>query len=268
MKFKDIENEMLLLVEEKKKILESFKNLDRETFFEAIKSSKRLVEIEQRIAELIAEIELVVKNIYKVYIIESPGAKDIIERRVEGIGMTQYLGLANIDTEYYLCKTVAEVNTALGKIAQDVKLIIKNKKQEEVFSPIIHFSAHGNNDLIGFTDNSTMKWEELGDALYKLNEDAGIDISKFMSDFIITLSVCNGASLNKVIKEGRGTPFYIMIGADDTIPWTDSILGFQVFFHHLIHKSRTIGYAIKKMKEATDNNNFVYYTDKLIKLIE
>ncbi len=268
MDFKEIEEEILKLEEEKKNILNGLNRLDKETFFETIKNSKRLVEIEQKVAELISEVEKAVKNTYKVYIIESPGAVDIIQKRSEGIGMTQYLGLANIETKYYLCKTIEDVKTAFSQIASDLKKIKENKKQEEVFNPIIHFSGHGNEDLIGFTDKSVMKWEELGETLYKLNKDAGRDIDRIISEFIITLSVCHGASLNKVIKEGRGTPFYIMLGADNSIPWTDAILGFQVFFHHLIHKSKTIGYAIKKMKLATDNDNFVYYTDKLIQLNE
>lgn len=268
MNIERLTEELTRLSEERKNIINRMNNLDINMLNESVKYSRRLVEINQRENEILLEIENVVVNTYKVYIIESPSAQDLVKKRNEGLGMSQYLGLAEIDTEYYLCNSTADVHSAFDRIASDVKQIKQNKKAEEVFSPIIHFSAHGNKEVIEFTNETYFKWEELGEGLYKLNKAVGIDLEELISDFIITLSVCHGASFNKVIKEGSGTPFYLMLGAEDTIPWTDGILGFQVFFHHLIHRTKTVGYAISKMKLATDYEEFRYYSDKRIKVIE
>lgn len=222
--------------------------------------------LNKEINRLGEEIEKLIKTKYKVYFIESPSKKDIEDERNEGKSLTSYFDLTLIPHKYFLVADKNQLYETFNEIAEDVLEINKSKNINEVFIPIIHFSAHGNESFFGMT-NDHMTWEELGEELYKLNVKSGIDLTRFISDYIICMSVCNGASLRKVIVEGNGTPFFAMIGSDESISWGDSITAFQVFYYKYICKCRKLSDSIEAMRSSSEFEGFYCFTDKRVRLI-
>lgn len=265
----DIKDKVLRLEEIEKLRLEIFKYMAINVTDKNVSEKfRKLNDLNVEYSKLMESIENQVQNVYKIYVVESPSDKDLIEKRTEGKGLIHYFGLANISSEYYLVGNGVELSTAFKEIAKDVKEIKSSLSVTDIFNPVIHFSGHGNDELFGLTDNSYLSWTDLGKELYDLNIAAGIDLTERISDFIICLSVCHGAKLKDVIKNGNGTPFFAMIGPTVSIDWTEAITAFQTFYHSFIIKEKIFSESLKIMKTSSGYDKLECLTDSRIKLTE
>ena len=78
------------------------------------------------------------KDITKIFIIESPSEKDLLEGRQEGIALSETLKLARIQNDCFTVKNKSGLIDILGKIVAEIKI---DQKKWGAIS--IHFSLHG-----------------------------------------------------------------------------------------------------------------------------
>lgn len=235
----------------------------------SFETNQLILHSEQQLEDLCKMLTEQLKIRYKVYIIESPSKDDRILGVSERDHTVQSLKLNGKEYSFFDVDGINSLEESLLEISQDIFSMTKSCEDREVFYPILHISAHGNKEMIGFTDGSRLTWEEFGKKLYNLNIQSGRDIDSLVSELIICMSVCHGESLKDMIKEeGNGTPFYVLIGPEQEIHWSDALIGFSIFYHNLINKEKTIFAAIEAMKAGSTFDYFSVFTDPRLKLIK
>lgn len=184
-------------------------------------------------------------SLTKVFIIESPSFKDILDNRKEGLALSKILYLAKIDNEVFAVSDIETLEIALDRIARNVLEIRKNLGMVQ-----LHFSLHGSNEGIALSDKTFIDWYAFYIFIKKFNET--IEYIKapngilFAPTYLI-FSVCNGFSAKK-IKEFDETSLYTaLIGPVEEIEWSDALLAYSTFYHNIILKKIGLPKAIENM---------------------
>lgn len=194
--------------------------------------------------------ELDTETFYKVYIIESPGDMDLLEKRTEGKALSNILEISEIPYEYYLATT----KNVLVQVFEIIKEDILELQDEYLFVwPIIHISCHGNENGIGLTNNEFIPWSKLYDLLSIVN--ICFDEADPVSPILLSMSSCYGLYAIRTDWEKRNerSPFAFVLGHEDTILWDDALIAFSVFFHQFVNKNCTAEVALQCMNTSINS---------------
>ncbi|WP_392477001.1 hypothetical protein [Nostoc sp. C110] len=179
-----------------------------------------------------------------VYIIESLRPEDIRNRNNLALGqvLSQSLNFLDINYEYISVNSKSEFIKA---ITLNLYETILNK---EAF-PILHFSMHGNEHCIQFSNEEFITWAELREKLFVL-------IKTMQSDLIICMCSCYGFSgCQMAMHLHEGENFGILIGNDNELGFNEGLIAYQTFYYHLL-KGNTIEGSVEAMKIASADKNF------------
>ena len=185
-----------------------------------------------------------------VHIIESPSDKDFLQGRTEGRLLTNGLDIAQILFSY---------SVAVNREAFEYAL--KRRLSEGIVKynllPIIHFSAHGNNEGLALT-NGFIGWDELDVLLSSIN-------SMMNGCLIVSISACSGfAGCKMAMKSNGPSPFHGIIGPTEDISLSDTAISFLVFYN-LLSKGVDILSAVDAMNSVSGKSLFVVDTASNIK---
>jgi len=176
-----------------------------------------------------------------VCIIESPSDKNIFKGEYVGGTLTNAFQTAGILFNYRL--TVSK-QTFVDAIAN-----MNNIIRERVF-PLLHLSAHGNQDGIELTDKTFIKWDELKNYLEPINES-------LYQNLWFGISSCSGFSAcSMAMSSSTKLPFYVLVGPTKKIPIDDVTIAFVTFYFNLLKKKSSGEKAVNAMKIASGNKNF------------
>lgn len=184
------------------------------------------------------------KHHFFVYIIESLTPNNFYKGIVEGKALSETLALSGINTEYKLTldKKTFETSLKEGLTAA----IEKNKGR-----PILHISAHGNEEGIKLTDTTFLKWSELADLLTPINESIG--------GFLLCLSSCHGYSGTQMamdIKDDK-LPFIAIVANSEIVDFADTSIAYSTFYH-LFSKGHSVSESVNAMCKSSGNSNFFF----------
>jgi len=199
------------------------------------------------------------KKYYRVYIIESPSAEDILDKRKEGLALSEILSLANISNVYY---NVSDRNTfaqAFYRIGNDI-----STSNQDLGSVTIHFSMHGNKDGIELTSGEFMEWQELHQNIKSLNDSIGYGEVKWAPGkkygfANLSFSVCHGYNAIAMKAYGEESPYTTVLGPTRAVNWSDSLIAFATYYHLTIHKDANWREAVVLMNYAAGAANEVVF---------
>lgn len=179
-----------------------------------------------------------------VYVIESPNDFDLLNNRTEGNLIKNAVSLDEIPC---VVRTATSKETFSWALSDGLIEAIKDLPRR---LPILHISAHGNEEGLGLTNGEIVTWNELKDRLIVLNE-------YFQNELILCMSSCKGLSACRMAMriEDDQYPFLGMIGNDESPTWSETAIGFATFYHHL-RRGSNINNALNAMKVASGNNRF------------
>ncbi|GAB1544219.1 hypothetical protein NUACC21_68950 [Scytonema sp. NUACC21] len=179
-----------------------------------------------------------------VYIIESLRTEDIRNRKNLALGqvLAQSLNFMDIPREYISVNTKSDFINAITLNLYHV--ILKN----EAF-PILHFSMHGDEHCIEFSNREFITWQDLREKLTCL-------INIMSKHLIISMSSCFGFSgCQMAMHLDDGETFGILIGNDNELGFNQSFIAYQTFYYHLL-EGDTIEGSVEAMKIASADKNF------------
>ena len=189
------------------------------------------------------------KDFTKVYIIESPGPKDIIVDRREGYALGETLRLGRIKNKYFEAVNLQMLELALGIISKDIK------NEGHRYSGI-HFSMHGNESGIQLTDGKMLDWRDLFVVL-KVNL---IDVIGYKTNnavpplticpIFLMFSTCKGFAAKAMKTFDTVPPYMTLVGPTEEVDWADSLLAYSTYYHNLIYKNSSTLDAVARMNQS------------------
>jgi hypothetical protein len=185
-----------------------------------------------------------------VYIIESPSASDLFQKRSEGDLIAQGLRLNDIPSLSRIAISKPFFRNALREGVIDAIRLFPN------YLPAIHISAHGNTAGISLSDGSIVPWSELRDLLVPLN-------SAMKGTLLLCMSACKGLSACSMAMNTKETdpPFFAVIGNAATPSWAETAVAYAAFYH-VLSSGKTVNDALEAMKAASDNKDWHLMTAK------
>lgn len=193
------------------------------------------------------------KDITKIYIIESPSSTDILDNRKEGYALSEILKLADIQNQYYNVVERKNLFECLNRIQNDTKTISGG-----LGHVIIHVSMHGNGEGIGLTSGDFISWKEFAEILKDFNETLGyIDFGGGLkcSRIAINMSSCKGFNAKTINKYSMESLYTTLVGPTESVNWSDSLLAFATYYHNTIHRTNTIRVAVDVMNSSAGLEN-------------
>ncbi|MFP9117703.1 hypothetical protein ACLI08_07940 [Flavobacterium sp. RNTU_13] len=129
--------------------------------------------------------------------------------------------IADFKADLVLIKTKEEFHEQLSKINDECA--------NNGFYPIIHFEIHGSKDQNGLVLKSgeLVTWEDLSDELRLINTTIG-------NNLFVTLAVCYGAFLMRMIKLSEPSPFWGILGSFDEINLSDILIRYNEFYNDFL----------------------------------
>ena len=176
-----------------------------------------------------------------VFIVESPSFDDYMEKRNEGKALSDALGLMGVESLYFPVFTEEGFDFVLDKIVQ-----YYNNFTGESFIhlkiPVLHISAHGNQNCFALTNNKQINWNLFRDKLIPVNE--------LCKDLLfVSMSVCEGYNaVNAARTLNASLPYLLLAGPTQKIKWGDSLLGFLVFYSNFNLLLESDGFQKMKMR--------------------
>ena len=155
-----------------------------------------------------------------VYIVESPSVENFEAEICEGKALSASLDLMKIDNHYY----PVYGKNGFSRVLQEIRpLEIKN---DNLLMPVLHISAHGNENEFALMDNERITWKEFREMLVPIN-------TKCNNALILSMSVCKGASACKsAMSLKAGTPYLFIVGPTKNVEWGRSLLAFLTFYQN------------------------------------
>lgn len=206
-----------------------------------------------------------IKDITKIFIIESPSLNDVKVDRREGFALSEILRLSNIQNSYINVDSIATFSEALKNISDEIKKDIK-----KYGAITLHFSMHGNEEGIGLTNGDFIDWQKLYSIIKEFNDLIGYYITlpngKILAPLNLHFSVCKGFYAIAIKKLGVETPYQTLVAPTDTVNWADSIMAFSIYYHSTLHKTNGSKVALQKMNFINDFDN-VFQIDLMEDLI-
>lgn len=194
--------------------------------------------------------EKTMRDIAKIYIFESPSPEDFLNGVQEGEALSKALDLASIENSYNIVTNVSMFVKCLRQIEEDIEAV---RGQRITY---LHFSMHGNERGIGFTNNEFLTWEQLYYLLEGFSESIGYTnghIEGHKRALInLQFSVCGGFNAIKMkdYAPANITPYLSVVGPTEKVHWSDSLIAFQVYYHNTLHKTQGIEKAVHLMNDA------------------
>ncbi len=187
-----------------------------------------------------------------VFIIESPSAEDILDGRTEGRALNEVLRIAGTDNYYSLAISREMFCEALRNRLQDALQYFPEK------NPILHISAHGNPNGIGFSNGDYVEWNELRAALAPLN-------NAMQGGLLICMSSCFGSSgCRMAMNEQNDQPFGALVGNTSNASWADASVAYVAFYHRLF-RDGDLEASVEAMKVASGDDNFLCWYGHAVK---
>lgn len=179
-----------------------------------------------------------------VFVIESPSAADLYNRRSEGNIIRQAVELNGI---------TCVVKTAISLQAFDACLKIglaEAMASLPGFIPILHISAHGSDEGIQLSDRTIILWHELRDHFRPVNES-------FKNSLIVCMSSCKGYSGVRMTMHPKDQhlPFFALVGCSDEPTWAETAVAYATLYHQL-HRGEHISVAVEAMRVASGRATF------------
>jgi hypothetical protein len=179
-----------------------------------------------------------------VFVIESPSAADLYDRRSEGEIVRQAVELNG------LC---CVVKTAISLAAFDACLKVSLSRAMETLPshiPLLHISAHGNGDGIQLSDGKFMSWIELKERLRPVNRALG-------GSLVVCMSSCQGyAGIRMAMHVDEvDLPYLALVGCNSMPSWGETAVAYATLYHQL-WRGETIGDAVSAMRIASGNHDF------------
>jgi len=175
----------------------------------------------------------------KIYVIESLPEKerhtgkelfdDLLRWKA---GEIEYL-----DVVYINLKSKNDFLDSLADIAVEVET-------DDVW-PIIHLEMHGNNTGLGVASGEFIPWEDLREALTKINVALKINL-------LVVLAACEGAYLTLLLKAPFRAPVWGLVGPVTNVTVRDIVVGFQEFYSVLLNTLDGIE-AVRKLNDSIPN---------------
>jgi hypothetical protein len=192
----------------------------------------------------------------KVYVIEYQSDEDILENRNEGKTLSSGLELAGINNQYFQVINERILDICLDIISDD---ILELRKSNDVILPFLHFSAHGNETGLGLSNGDFLDWNDLRVKIDRVNSIIG----KFKLDGItvefsylhLCFSVCKGFYSKNIQGKLEENKYFFTVGPIDAVNWSDSLIAFMTFYHHIFHGKSKALIAVKNMNTAAGLND-------------
>lgn len=194
-----------------------------------------------------------IKEITKIFIIESPSADDIKEDRKEGLALSEILRLSNIPNTYINVDNIENFKETLKAISSEVKKEIK-----KYGAITLHFSMHGNQNGIGLTSGEFLDWNSLYLIIKDFNDVLGyitLPNGKMLAPVNLHFSVCQGFCAIAIKNIGVEAPYQSLIAPTVAVNWADSIMAFATYYHNTLHKTNGSKIAVEKMNSINDFDN-------------
>lgn len=182
-----------------------------------------------------------------VYIIESPSPDDFLKERCEGRLLTEALRLAEIETVF---RTAVDRDCFIDCLYQHLAPAVTRAQAY----PMVHISAHGNEDGIVLTDGSSVEWRQLRELLLPIN-------TFLQGGLVICLSSCSGFAACRMAMESGDVPFLALVAPRGTPSWGDTAVAYTAFYHRF-YNGATPTEAVAAMKSASGNDSFATITGK------
>lgn len=118
---------------------------------------------------------------------------------------------------------------------------------------ILHFEMHGASDKSGVVLKSgeRMKWQELGDALRKVNIAT-------RNNLMVTMATCFGGHLLQTLSPLQPAPIYFMLGSMKE-EWEGDLLEAYTVFYETLFDTLQIGDAYARMRrQCGDSTNYFW----------
>jgi len=201
-----------------------------------------------------------VKQLTKIYIIESPRDTDLLDNRIEGHALFSTLNLAGINNQYFQVVTKNSLENTFARIVID----INNLKSQDLVAPYLHFSAHGNENGFGLSNGEFITWDMLRDYLDNINREITfirypgytLDISLLNLSF----SVCKGFNAKKM-QDGLDRNIYSsLVGPIESVDWADSLIAYSTLFHQIFYKGKRMIDSISIMNSAAGLSNIFQHS--------
>jgi hypothetical protein len=186
-----------------------------------------------------------------VYVVESPSDFDLLDGRTEGAALCEVLRLASVPFAYSLATTRAALDEALtNRLYGEIERYSR--------WPIIHFSAHGNQEGIGLTDGHDVSWADLHFLMR--------DLKNGMNGGLLTcLSACYGIAAAKMdLRTDKDSPLFATVGHSGSPSWSTSAVAFMAFYHQLFLGAELEG-CVQAMQVASGDFGFQILSGKQVK---
>ena len=179
-----------------------------------------------------------------VFVIESPSPVDLYHRRSEGEIIWQAVNLNQIS---------CIVKTAVNYEAFEASLKIGLKEAMDIFKgllPILHISAHGDENGIQLSSGEVINWATLRMLLKPINEALN-------NNLLVCLSCCKGYSGTRMAMfiEDQAYPFFAIVANSEQPLWSETAVAFSTFYH-LVGKGEYLIDAVNAMRVASGNQTF------------
>ena len=171
-----------------------------------------------------------------VHIIESPDSMDLLDGRTEGEVLAKSLRLAGINMCYNLATNYATFLEALQRVYQAAG--------DFGGVPVLHISAHGDEDGIALTDGTVLSWDDLRPLC-----------DEMQGSLLIGMSTCQGWEGGRIAMSEDGYPFYALVGNVGDAAWSDSAVAFVALYHRLFQGAE-VEDAVEAMRSASGDPNF------------
>lgn len=190
-----------------------------------------------------------------VHVIESPGSIDLLDGRTEGRSLCAFLDLAEIPNTYCLATDTETFNLAI------TERMVKAVQKHSAF-PIIHISAHGNEDEIALTNNDRIAWNKLGPFFQTIN-------TQMNHNLLVCFSSCYGTSATKTAIYANTLPMALLIGCEGEVNWHQAVIAYVTFYNHFLKIGSDLKKAVEAMNIACGRSDFKNYNvDKLFTIVQ
>ena len=198
-----------------------------------------------------------IREVTKIYIIESQRDSDILCQRFEGKALSASLDLSEIENEYFQIVSKEMFEFCITQISKDI--YIKNRSGNLVI-PYLHFSSHGDENGIILTDNTYLNWKSLRNYIDRINSVVGFITLPTKPDMQLSIlnlcfSVCKGFCAKEIQGDLKDHKYVCLVGPIDKVDWSDSLIAFTTFYHQIFYKHKTAKDAILNMNSAAGLEN-------------
>lgn len=187
----------------------------------------------------------------RIYVIESLGNSDRLtgEELYNDLLRWKEYEHKGFEAYYYTIDNRTDFFSKLNEVNE--------KCEKKGFVPILHLEIHGTEKGLRLKSGDTVSWEELYNCLIQINYSIG-------NNLFLTLAICHGAYLSRVIIPNKPAPFFGFIGSFDEISEDDLVIRYNEFYTEFFSSFDTKR-AFNKLSEA---NPSVPSSYKLIGLEE